>query len=134
MKAWRLIREDNQEAMDLHGQFTWPDEFDWQALAQSEGLRSLSGAWIVQQGLRTGGRPISLEGSKARISRGDLAKLADWSAVPELAMQLKHPDGRSFRVIFRRPALSNIEAVKAYRPADAQDSDSYRANIHLQTI
>lgn len=134
MKHWILKRKDNQAALELHGQFDWADEFNWQSLAQSEGVRSLSGALIIQQGLKLAGRPITLNGSRARLSLGDLRQLQAWADVPELTMQLDSPDGRQFSVIFRRPALNEMAAIKPYRLAERQEDDAWRVNIQLMTI
>lgn len=134
MKHWILKRKDNQAALELHGQFDWVDEFDWQSLAQSDGVRSLSGALIIQQGMKLAGRPITLNGDRAWIRRGDLRLLQEWADVPELTMQLDSPDERRFSVIFRRPALTEMTAIKPYRIAEQQDDDAWRVTIHLMTI
>lgn len=132
--SWQLKRNDNQETLTLHKQYWWSDEYEWSSLKQSEPVFTLSGAVDIQQGTMLAGRPITLDCSKARIKRMDVEMLQDWSMVPELTMMLTHPDGRSFTVLFARPALSDIVDIKNYRPSDKQPDDLMTANIHLMTI
>lgn len=132
--SWQLKRNDNQATMSLHQQYWWSDEYEWSSLKQSEPVYTLSGAVDIQQGTMLAGRPITLDCSKARIKRMDLETLQDWSMVPELTMTLTHPDGRSFTVMFARPAISDIDAVKNYRAGDEQGNDAFKANINLLTV
>lgn len=69
---WILTRADTDEAVRLHPQFFWVDEFDWQALAQSDSVYTLTGAMDIQQGTKKAGRPITLNGDNTRTKRSDL--------------------------------------------------------------
>lgn len=131
---WILKRNDNQATLTLHPQYMWIDEYDWQALAQSDPVYTLTGAMDIQQGSRRAGRPITLDAKHARIRRTDIKTLQAWADTPELTLTLSHPDGRKFAVIFARPALSNLHAIKPHRPIDEDDSDVYQVNVHLLTI
>lgn len=131
---WILERQDTKEQIELHQQFVWQDEFDWQALAQSEPVYTLTGAIIVQQGTKKAGRPITLEGGNVWVKRKLIKDLQAWADVPELVMTLTHPDGRIFKVIFDRPALDGITAIKEYRPADQTDDDKMRVDLHFLTV
>lgn len=134
MKNWQLKRNDNQAAIDLHGQYWWSDEYTWSSLAQGTPEYSITGSMFIDQGTMKAGRPITLDCSHARTTRGIVKQLRDWSQVPELEMTLTHPDGRSYQVIFDRPAISDERAIKNLRPADQSDDDPFVANIHLMTI
>lgn len=131
---WTLTRTDTQDAIKLHPQFVWTDEFDWQALAQSSPVYSLTGAMVIQQGTKQAGRPIGLNGDDTRTTRADLATLQAWADVPELELTLTHPKGKTYKVIFARPAISNIKPIKQYRPSDGGDEDKYTLNLHFMTI
>lgn len=131
---WILKRQDNNDTLQLHAQFVWSDEFDWTALAQSDPVYTLTGAMVVQQGTKKAGRPITLNGNDTRTTRADLAVLQAWAAVPELEMTLTHPQGQSHRVIFDRPFMDNIKAIKQYRPADEDGEDKYTVHLHFLTI
>jgi hypothetical protein len=132
--SWQLKRNDNQATLSLHNQYWWSDEYGWSSLKQSDPVYTLSGAMDIQQGTMLAGRPITLDCSKARIKRMDVETLQDWTMVPELTMTLTHPDGRTFDVMFTRPAISDIDAIKNYRAGDEQGNDAFKANIHLLTV
>ena len=131
---WQLKRNDDQAVINLHSQYWWRDEYAWSSLKQSAPVYSLNGAMHMDQGTMLAGRPITLDCSKARIKRMDVELLQDWSMVPELTMTLTHPDGRNFTVLFDRPAISDVDAIKNYRAGDEQGNDLFRANISLLTV
>lgn len=131
---YTLKRNDNQASITLPGDMRWLDEFDWADVAQSTPVRTLSGGLIIQQGLKTNGRPITFAGQWAWQQRQVLKTLRDWSDVPQLQMTLTHIDGRTFNVCFRthESALGNVEPVLFQTPET--DSDYYTFTIHLMTI
>lgn len=131
---WTLQRKDNRQTLNLHAQFAWADEYEWTPLTQTEPVYTLTGAMDIQQGTKLAGRPITLNGDNAWTSRADIKTLQQWSEVPELEMNLTHPDGRAFKVIFNRPALEAIQAVKDYRPADQEDNDMFKLNLRFLTV
>lgn len=131
---WRLNHTDLQKSILLHPQFVWDDEFDWTPLAQSKPVYTLTGAMDIQQGTKLAGRPITLKGDDVWISRGDLLTLQDWASVPELILQLIHPDGRQFNVIFDNPAILNVKQVLITQPFDNSNQDWYQANLMFLTV
>lgn len=131
---WILKRDDNQATLTLHPQYMWIDEYAWHTLTQSDPVYTLTGAMDIQQGSKQAGRPITLDAKHARITRGDIKTLQTWADVPELTLTLTHPDGRTFSVIFARPAAADITAIRPHRPADEADEDKYRANICFITV
>lgn len=134
MATWQLKRDDTGEVIELHRQYHWINEHDWTPLAQSEPVYTLSGAVDIQQGTKKAGRPITLDSEYARIIRADLDKLQEWSAAPELTMQLTHPNAAVYSVVFDRPALTNVKPVKRIRPEDEQPSDPHFADINFIVI
>ncbi len=132
--SWILKRNDNGQTIDLHRQYMWSDEYDWSETAQSNPVYMFSGAMDIQQGTKKAGRPITLDCTHARITRGDVKTLQAWSNIPELQMTLTHPDGRTFNVAFRRPFIDQIKVIIDLRPEDQSDSDKMTANIHLMTV
>ena len=132
---WTLKRSDNQETLQLHPQFVWADEYDWTALAQSNPVYTLTGSMDIQQGTKKAGRPITLNGDDAYISRADLKKLHAWASLPELEFTLTCPKGQNYQVIFSRPIMSNIRAFGMdYMPFDRGDDDKLYGTLHFLTI
>lgn len=133
MANWTLTRKDTSDPLELPGDMRWTDEFDWQALAQSNVQYSLGGAAIIQQGTMLAGRPITLGGEWIWLPRATLLTLAAWADVPELEITLTTPDGRSYNTCFARPALSNTTPVIYAAPEDG--TAQYEAvQVHLLTI
>lgn len=131
---WTLTRTDTQDTIKLHPQFVWTDEFDWQALAQSSPVYSLTGAMVIQQGTKKAGRSITLNGDDTRTTRADLAALQAWADVPELELTLTHPKGKTYQVIFARPNITDIKFIKQHKPEDDEDDDKCTLNLHFLTI
>ena len=133
MTPWTLTRKDNNTTLELPADMRWRDEFDWQALAQSQVQYSLGGSAIIQQGTMLAGRPVTLAGEWIWLDRATLTTLAAWADVPELEMTLTTPDGRSYNTCFARPALSNTTPVNYASPEDG--TAQYEAvQVHLLTI
>lgn len=130
--TWQLSTPT--QTLHLHAQFVWADEFAWQALAQSDPVYTLTGAMDIQQGTKKAGRPITLNGDDTRTTRADLTILQEWADVPEFEMTLRHPKGKTYQVIFARPAISDINFIKQHRPADNEDDDKCTLNLHFLTI
>lgn len=130
--TWTLTTSTDK--IELHAQFVWADEFDWQALAQSEPTYTLTGAMDIQQGTKKAGRPITLNGDDTRTTRADLAKLQAWADMPELEMTLRHPKGKTYQVIFARPNITDIKFIKQHKPEDDEDDDKCTLNLHFLTI
>ena len=133
MTPWTLTRKDNNATLELPADMRWRDEFDWQALAQSQVQYSLGGSAIIQQGTMLAGRPVTLGGEWIWLDRATLETLAAWADVPELEITLTHPDGRRLNVCFARPALSDCAPV-AYRAPEDGTAQYEAVQVHLLTI
>lgn len=130
---WQLSKSPS-ENLNLHPQFIWSDELDWTPVAQSEPTYTLTGAVDVQQGTKQAGRPITLKGDEVWVKKADLKTLQDWTSVPELTLTLTHPDGRTFAVIFARPAIFNIKQVVITQPSDDDNEQWYQADLGFLTV
>ena len=130
----QLKRKDTGETIALPDDMQWQDELEWSAVAQAAPQRTLSGALVIQQGVRQNGRPVTLAGDWAWHKKADLLRLREWGDVPELVMTLAHPDGRSFDVIFRlhEKQFAKAEAVAFCAPET--DETPYLATINLMTV
>lgn len=132
MSNWQLKRKDNNAVIELPQDLYWADEFDWSDLAQSNPVYTVGGAVVVQQGIKTAGRPITLTGQWVWLTRTDYQTLQTWSQVPELEMTLTHYDGRLFNVIFRNHETAvDCEPVVYRTPEKA--TDPYTGFIRLMT-
>ena len=108
-----------EQTLELPPDLQWVDEFDWFCVEQSA-ERSLSGALIVDQGVRTKGRPITLQPSAddaAWMLRADLVQLMAWESDPQLTLRL-NLRGRPFSVRFRRWDGAPFEARPTIFVAD----------------
>lgn len=100
----KLIRKSTQETVQLEDGFLWPDEFEWSPVQQSTEY-ALDGAFIVQEGFKQAGRPITLQPANQNmgwIKLSDLRVLQAWSNLHEeftLQFEWQH-DQRQFNVIF----------------------------------
>lgn len=86
----KLIHSDGT-VLRLSQDLLWVDEFAWSDLAQTEPERTLSGSYIVQQGVKRKGRPISLEPpdeSMAWHTREVVETLQQWAMQPEMRFTL----------------------------------------------
>ena len=55
----KLIRLATSETVSLEDGFLWSDEFEWKPKEQTV-ERAISGAAIIQEGIKVGARPITL--------------------------------------------------------------------------
>lgn len=114
----------------------WADELTWCPVVQSEST-SLTGALILQTGLKQGGRPITLEPPLASRSswmlRSDLEQLRAWAAVPqlELVLQLR---GATHAVVWRHQEPPVIQAEPVQHYSDVAAGDFYTATLRFLEI
>ena len=111
------------------------DEFSWSAVEQNT-ERSISGALIVQNAQRIGGRPITLEpdgNDSAWLPRADLEQLQAWASVPGLQLVLTLR-GQAHGVIFRHHEGAVIDATPVMHFEDVLPTDYYTATVRLMEI
>lgn len=118
-------------SVELPDELVWVDEFAWSAVEQTES-RSLTGARIVQRGMKQGGRPITLrppDDQAGWITRAVLDQLRAWVQMPGLQLTLTLR-GEARVVEFRyNEAAVEAEALVPYD--DVQAGDFYLATIRL---
>ena len=123
------LTHPNGESLILSDALLWKDEFDWRDVAQTDPVRTLSGSYVIQQGIKHKGRPISLEppDNMAWHARAVAEKLQVWAGQPETVFSLEMAQG-TFDVLF--VALS-AEPVLGYGGEKA--NDWFRVNIQFLT-
>lgn len=122
------LTHPNGEFLRLSHDFNWSDEFEWSDLAQTAPERTLSGGYIVQQGVKRKGRPITLEpcdDSMAWTRRDVVEKLQQWATLPEAVFTLEFVTAGKgqFSVIFDNSQTAvSAKPVVNFASSDA-DSD-----------
>jgi len=123
-------------SVELPEDLYWEDELAWSPVVQSEST-SLTGALILQTGLRQAGRHITLEPPLATrsswMTRADLEQLFAWAEEPglQLTLQLR---GASHTVVWRHqePPVIRAEPVQHY--SDVASEDLYTATLRFLEI
>ena len=111
----------------------WLDEFDWTPVEQTQSY-SITGALIIQSGVKQAGRTVTLAGdnSSGLIGRADLKTLQS-KANSNSQMTLTLNDARTFNVVFNY-AKNPIEAKQWIDYSDPVDTDFYTLKINLLTV
>lgn len=120
--------------LELDPDLAWSDEFAWAATEQSVS-RSLTGALIVQLGLRQAGRPITLVASDSSgwMSRAAMAQLQAWADIPGQTMTLALR-GVAYPVMFRHHDGGPFDAVLVVDYSDPEDTDWVVPTLRFMTV
>lgn len=119
-------------ALDDHHE--WTDEFQWSAVEQEQ-ERSLSGALIVQEGVKRYGRPITLAANNAAWTPLSVVRqLEELRDQLGLVMLLELADGRGFHVIFNRVDGNPLEAQQLVREVEPGPDADYLITLKLITV
>ena len=118
-----ITLSDGVVVLPLPDDLIWADQHTWSPVAQTVET-SISGALLVDTGLRVSSRPITLEGgeSHAWMPLATVSQLKAWAAVPDKELNL-NLRGALFNVIFRHhdaPAIDVLPVID-YAAQDAQD-------------
>lgn len=121
-------------ALQIPRGMVWSDEFGWNPVEKSLEY-SLTGAALIDAGVRLAGQPITLQGEADAgwIKRGGLVALQALNAgdpVGEHTLVLA--DGRSFTVQFA-PGLA-VEGKPLARPELPAEDYPYIATVRLITV
>lgn len=122
------------DSIELDDQFEWADEFDWDPVAQEQ-ERSLTGALLVQEGVKLHGRPITLKSSGGVWTPLSVVRQLEALRDQRLkVMPLVLPDGREFSVIFNRSNGAPLKASQVFRTANPSPDEDYDVEISLITV
>ena len=120
-------------ALTLPADLLWADEFSWSA-KQASLSYSLTGALIVQTGLKLAGRPITLQPEDdmtAWMSRADLSQAQTWNnSGAALILNIR---GVARAVQFRYNETA-IDARPVIHYGDTDAGDNYLVTLRLMEI
>lgn len=129
----KLVRKSTSEAVTLSDGFLWSDEFDWNPIEQKQDY-AVDGAFIIQEGKKKSGRPITLTADKnmAWLKRHVVSKLKDWSVLQEkFELQFNYfHDKRTFNVVFNHQDKA-IEAKPVLEHPSVSDDDEYNVTLRF---
>jgi hypothetical protein len=120
-------------ALEIPEDVWWSDEFEWMPVEQSV-TRSLTGARIVQSGIKQKGRPITLTSYEngGWVPRSLVLALQAQRANPTGSYLLTLADGRSFNVA--HDLERQFEAAPIWPAADLHADSKYRITLPLIEI
>ncbi|EXI72697.1 MAG: hypothetical protein AW07_03142 [Candidatus Accumulibacter sp. SK-11] len=106
--------------ISLDADMIWVDEFNWPTVIRTTEY-ALTGALIVDSGLRLAGRPITLQGDQSGgwITRATVDALRVKASELPGEFVLSLADGRSFNVIFAPEDPIKAEPIFPIRDPDA---------------
>ncbi|PID61596.1 MAG: hypothetical protein CR974_04105 [Gammaproteobacteria bacterium] len=132
MSNYSLINNDTAESISMLPGVEWTDEFSWSPVAQSTPEYTRGGAQVIQRSTKLAGRPITLDGDKGWLKRGDIKTLQNWRGSAKPQMTLTLPDGRVFLVIFAEHNEA-INYTPVRRSTPENDTDWCRFTLSLIT-
>lgn len=120
---------------DLAGeQIEWIDEWEWDAVAQEQ-ERSLTGALIVQEGVKLYGRPITLASNGgALFTLAQIRALEVLRDQPLIVMLLTLPTGAQHHVTWNRVDGSPLQAKPLFRLVNPGPTWKYELTLKLITV
>jgi len=120
---------------DLGGdQLQWIDEWDWNAVEQEQ-ERSLSGALIIQEGVKLYGRPITLSSNGgAWFTLATVRELEARAALPRQVMLLTLPTGATHYVTWNRAAGAAVQAAPLFRRVAPSPDWLHELTLRLITV
>ncbi|WP_371369953.1 hypothetical protein ACA097_09520 [Pseudomonas sp. QL9] len=123
------------DTIELDDQIEWTDEFAWDPVSQDQ-ERSITGALLVQEGVKLYGRPITLESGGGAWT--PLLVVRQLEALREerlKVMQLVLPDGREFSVMFNRAdGQAPLDAKPLWRKVNPDSDWDYEITLRLITV
>jgi hypothetical protein len=124
------MRYHNLAGIEIPEDVWWPDEFAWTPIEQAT-TRSLTGARIVQQGIKQGGRPITLTSNERGgwVSRGTVLALQAQRTAADPSLLLTLADGRTYTVA--HDLEREFEATPNRPVADMTPATAYRITLPL---
>lgn len=133
--ALTLDSIDLADNPDLAGeQLEWTDEWEWNAIEQEQD-RSLTGALIVQEGVKLYGRPITLSSNGgAWFTLAKVRELEAMTTVPLKVMLLTLPTGDQHYVMWNRAAGPAVQARAVHRTVAPDPDWVHELTLRLITV
>lgn len=133
--AMTLDTVDLADNPDLAGeQLEWTDEWEWNAIEQEQD-RSLTGALIVQEGVKLYGRPITLSSNGgAWFTLAKVRELEAMAAVSLSVMLLTLPTGAQHYVTWNRAAGAAVQARPVHRTVAPGPDWLHELTLRLITV
>jgi len=121
------------DEIELPEDLIWVDEFDWTPV-QQKGEFTLTGALIIEIGIKQAGQPMTLVGGEnsAWISRAVLKSLRDKLTAPT-PLTLTLNDGSTHSVIFNH-AGNPIDAKPVIDFNNPADDDVYSLTLRFLKV
>ena len=132
--AITLSYNNGSVVIPLHPDLLWTDEHSWTPIQQSA-ERSITGTMLIEYGVKTAGREITLEpedGNSAWLNRATLDALKTAIAIPGLEMALSI-NGTSHSVVFRH-LDGPLSAVPVVHYNDADPGDWFSVTLRFLEI
>lgn len=115
-------------------QLEWIDEWDWDPVAQEQD-RSLTGALIVQEGVKLYGRPITLSSNGgAYFTLAKVRELEAKAAARISVMLLTLPTGAQHYVTWNRAAGPSVQAKPMWRGVNPGSDAAHELTLRLITV
>lgn len=133
--ALTLDGVDLADNPDLGGeQLEWTDEWEWNAIEQEQD-RSLTGALMVQEGVKLYGRPITLSSNGgAWFTLAKVRELESMASVLLKVMLLTLPTGAQHYVTWNRAAGPAVQAVPLERLVNPGPDWLHELTLRLITV
>jgi len=115
-------------------QLQWVDEWDWDPVEQEQ-ERSLSGALIIQEGVKRYGRPITLSSNGgAWFALAKVRELEALAATAGRVMVLTLPTGATHYVTWNRAAGPAVQAAPLFRQVAPSPDWLHELTLRLITV
>lgn len=125
---------DGTTTVTLEDDLDWMDEFSWSPIVQTVDL-SVTGASLVQVGVRQAGRPITLQGDERRawVKFPIVQQLDAWSHIAGKVLTLVIR-GVSRQVMFRHHDTPSFDAREIWGEVPTLASQNFAVTIKLMEI
>lgn len=126
---------DGTTTLTLHQDLLWNDEFQWNAVEQTE-QRTITGALVLSAATKVAGRPITLQPedtSSAWMTRTTVTALRNWAAVLGKTMTLTLRVVE-YSVVFRHQDGIAVEAEPVAHYNDVQNGDWYLVTLRFMEL
>lgn len=125
------------DGITLMDSFQWENEFAWSPIGQTQD-RSVTGSFLVQEGLKTYGREIDLLGGEDAVwaSRATIKALKAKEELLNYDFEVTLPDGQVFQCKFNRAGGPSIQTGQVARWEGIPDDNTHYfiTKIRLITV